>query len=337
MAKPLALTLGEPAGIGPDLAIAAWLRRTELNLPPFYLLGDRDFIAGPRQIIRSRCPAGGCNGHQAPQHPFAGRVAGGLAGHTVTAQPGRPDASSAPAVDCLDPPGRRRLSRPATRARGHQPDHQERALPRRLQPSRPYRISRQTRRARRQDADAGDAAVVARSRGGAGDHSCVAARRHRTAIEPADHRHCPHCRRRYEGPLRPASSSPCDLRPQSALRRRRVLGTEEQTSLRRRFAVLRNEGIDCARPAVGRHDVSPGGRGKKYDLRDLHVSRSGADPRSRPSPSTKASTSPSACRSSGPSPDHGTAFDIAGSGRANPSSLIAALKLAARMAAAKPS
>ena len=30
------------------------------------------------------------------------------------------------------------------------------------------------------------------------------------------------------------------------------------------------------------------------------------------------------------SPDHGTAFDIAGTGRADPSSLIAALKLAAR-------
>jgi 4-hydroxythreonine-4-phosphate dehydrogenase len=36
------------------------------------------------------------------------------------------------------------------------------------------------------------------------------------------------------------------------------------------------------------------------------------------------------------SPDHGTAFDIAGTGKANPSSLIAALRLAARMAAAPP-
>ena len=36
------------------------------------------------------------------------------------------------------------------------------------------------------------------------------------------------------------------------------------------------------------------------------------------------------------SPDHGTAFDIAGTGKANPSSLIAALRLAARMAAAQP-
>jgi 4-hydroxythreonine-4-phosphate dehydrogenase len=34
------------------------------------------------------------------------------------------------------------------------------------------------------------------------------------------------------------------------------------------------------------------------------------------------------------SPDHGTAFDIAGTGHANPSSLIAALHLAARMARA---
>jgi 4-hydroxythreonine-4-phosphate dehydrogenase len=35
------------------------------------------------------------------------------------------------------------------------------------------------------------------------------------------------------------------------------------------------------------------------------------------------------------SPDHGTAFDIAGTGKANPSSLIAALRLAARMADAR--
>jgi 4-hydroxythreonine-4-phosphate dehydrogenase len=34
------------------------------------------------------------------------------------------------------------------------------------------------------------------------------------------------------------------------------------------------------------------------------------------------------------SPDHGTAFDIAGTGRADPTSLVAALKLAARLASA---
>jgi len=35
------------------------------------------------------------------------------------------------------------------------------------------------------------------------------------------------------------------------------------------------------------------------------------------------------------SPDHGTAFDIAGTGRASPSSLVAALRLASRMTAAR--
>ena len=42
---PLALTLGEPAGIGPDITFAAWRRRAELGLPPFYVLADPDFLA----------------------------------------------------------------------------------------------------------------------------------------------------------------------------------------------------------------------------------------------------------------------------------------------------
>src|SRR5215471_19967349 len=37
---PLALTLGEPAGIGPDIALAAWRRRAEFDLAPLYLLAD---------------------------------------------------------------------------------------------------------------------------------------------------------------------------------------------------------------------------------------------------------------------------------------------------------
>ncbi len=37
---PLALSQGDPAGIGPDIALQAWLRRDELNLPPFLYIGD---------------------------------------------------------------------------------------------------------------------------------------------------------------------------------------------------------------------------------------------------------------------------------------------------------
>ena len=38
--RSLALTAGDPSGIGPDIAIAAWIRRRELDLPAFFLLGD---------------------------------------------------------------------------------------------------------------------------------------------------------------------------------------------------------------------------------------------------------------------------------------------------------
>ncbi len=37
---PLALSQGDPAGIGPDIALQAWLGRDALGLPPFLYLGD---------------------------------------------------------------------------------------------------------------------------------------------------------------------------------------------------------------------------------------------------------------------------------------------------------
>lgn len=37
---PLALTQGDPAGIGPDIALQAWLKRGESGLPPFLYIGD---------------------------------------------------------------------------------------------------------------------------------------------------------------------------------------------------------------------------------------------------------------------------------------------------------
>ncbi|WFU10034.1 4-hydroxythreonine-4-phosphate dehydrogenase PdxA [Rhizobium sp. CB3090] len=49
--RPLALTQGDPAGIGPDITLAAWLRRGELGLPPFLFLGDPNVLsARARQL-----------------------------------------------------------------------------------------------------------------------------------------------------------------------------------------------------------------------------------------------------------------------------------------------
>jgi 4-hydroxythreonine-4-phosphate dehydrogenase len=97
MAKPLALTSGEPAGIGPDITIKAWLRRNELELPPFYLLGDRDFLS-------QRASALGLDVKFADSSPedaiaaFADALPVVATGHPATARPGLPDSTSADAV-----------------------------------------------------------------------------------------------------------------------------------------------------------------------------------------------------------------------------------------------
>ena len=49
--RALALTIGEPAGIGCDIALAAWSMRRDRNLPAFYLIADPDHVAArARQI-----------------------------------------------------------------------------------------------------------------------------------------------------------------------------------------------------------------------------------------------------------------------------------------------
>ncbi len=43
--KPLALTMGEPAGIGPELIARLWRDRDTLSLPPFVYVGSKEAIA----------------------------------------------------------------------------------------------------------------------------------------------------------------------------------------------------------------------------------------------------------------------------------------------------
>ncbi|MER9771461.1 4-hydroxythreonine-4-phosphate dehydrogenase PdxA [Mesorhizobium sp. M0220] len=42
---PLALSVGDPSGVGPDIAIAAWQARDTAGVPSFYLLADPALIA----------------------------------------------------------------------------------------------------------------------------------------------------------------------------------------------------------------------------------------------------------------------------------------------------
>jgi 4-hydroxythreonine-4-phosphate dehydrogenase len=97
MALPLALTIGEPAGIGPDLALAVWRQRAALNLPPFYLLADPDFLARRAATLGYDIAFA-----EAEPETAAFRFKDALPvvplDVAITAPPGRPDESSAPAA-----------------------------------------------------------------------------------------------------------------------------------------------------------------------------------------------------------------------------------------------
>src|SRR6266404_2092707 len=97
MAKPLALTTGEPAGIGPDIAIAAWLRRNELNLPPFYLLGDRSFLAERAGLLGHKLEFADVRPEDTAS-AFAHALPVVATGYAATARPGQPDGTSADAA-----------------------------------------------------------------------------------------------------------------------------------------------------------------------------------------------------------------------------------------------
>jgi 4-hydroxythreonine-4-phosphate dehydrogenase len=95
--KPLALTLGEPAGIGPDVTLKAWLRRRELKLPPFYLLGDRGFIADRAKLLGLDVRLTETSPEDASR-VFPDALPIVATGHAATARPGEPDDNSAAAA-----------------------------------------------------------------------------------------------------------------------------------------------------------------------------------------------------------------------------------------------
>ena len=97
MPSPLALTLGEPAGIGPDITFAAWRRRAELGLAPFYLLADPAFVARRAERIAPDVTIAVVE-PQAAGAAFETALPVVDIGVTVSAEPGHPDRSSAPAA-----------------------------------------------------------------------------------------------------------------------------------------------------------------------------------------------------------------------------------------------
>ncbi len=49
--SPLALTMGDPAGIGPDCTVLAWAERARTDLPPFTAIGDPDVFSARAETL----------------------------------------------------------------------------------------------------------------------------------------------------------------------------------------------------------------------------------------------------------------------------------------------
>jgi 4-hydroxythreonine-4-phosphate dehydrogenase len=96
--RPLALTLGDPAGIGPDITLLAFQARLSTTVPSFLLLGDPDVLAKRARTLGlavkieplgDACAAPSLFAEALPVLPV--RVAGNVVA-------GRPDSAAAGAV-----------------------------------------------------------------------------------------------------------------------------------------------------------------------------------------------------------------------------------------------
>ncbi len=331
---PLALTLGEPAGIGPDLTLAIWRRRAEIDLPPFYVIADPDFLEDRARLLKLDVPlALVAPGDAAATFTRALPVV--PLGVAATAAPGAPDASSAPAAiasirhavaDVLDGRAKAIVTNPVAknvlyRSGFAEPGHTE------------------------------FLARLAAEATGKAAHPVMMLWSPELAVVPVT----------IHLPLREVPNKVTaelivetgrivarDLAARFAIARPRLavaglnphagedgaLGEEDAAIVAPAVKRLRQDGIDARGPLPADTMFHPAARASYdaalcmyHDQALIPIKTLAFDH------AVNVTLGLPFVRTS---PDHGTAFDIAGTGRADPSSLIAALKLAARLSASQP-
>ena len=96
--KPLALTLGDPAGIGPDITLLAWLAREREALPAFALLGDPDLMEARAAGLDVQVPIARISALDEARHRFADALPVLPIPLAGPVRPGVPDVALVPAV-----------------------------------------------------------------------------------------------------------------------------------------------------------------------------------------------------------------------------------------------
>ena len=333
MARPLALTIGEPAGIGPDITIAAWQKRHELKLPPFYLIGDKAFLATRARTLGVELALADAQPDSAV-YQFADALPVVDVGHGITAKPGHPDDSSAPAAIAAI----RRAVADVTAGRASA------IVTNPIAKSVLYRAG---------FTHPGHTEFLAELAGNGGPSPLpvMLLWSRELAVVPVT----------IHLPLREAISQltsdliirtarivATDLKVRFGIAAPRLaisglnphagedgsLGTEDHAIIAPAVATLRSEGIEARGPLPADTMFHAAAR-NTYDCAICMYHDQALIPIKTIAfdDGVNVTLGLPFIRTS---PDHGTAFDIAGTGKANPASLIAALRLAARMAEAKP-
>ena len=333
MAKPLALTSGEPAGIGPDIAIEAWLRRKEAMLPPFYLLGDREYFARRAGALGSKVKFADVSAADAcAAFPDALPVVS--TGTKATAEPGKPDGTSAEAAiasirqavgDVTSGRAAAVVTNPIAknvlyRAGFNHPGHTE------------------------------FLAELASNNGRIPQPVMMLWSPTLAVVPVTIHLALREAIEQLKSDLITSTVRivVADLKSRFGIARPRLaisglnphagefgtLGREDEEIISPAIAVLRNAGIDARGPLPADTMFHEAAR-KTYDCAICMYHDQALIPIKTIAfdDAVNVTLGLPFVRTS---PDHGTAFDIAGSGKANPASLIAALRLAARMATTNP-
>ena len=98
--KPIAVSLGDPAGIGPEIVVKAWARREALALPDFYAIGDPNTLARAAKRLNANidglpieaCPLAAPEAPGQPNPKNAAAIIGAIQRGAAAAQRG--DAAS---------------------------------------------------------------------------------------------------------------------------------------------------------------------------------------------------------------------------------------------------
>jgi 4-hydroxythreonine-4-phosphate dehydrogenase len=94
---PLALTMGDPSGIGPDIALAAWMGRATNAIPPFIMLADPAMLAARARVLGLAVPII-CATPEDAVRLFDKALPVLPLESPVTDTPGLPDSANAPAI-----------------------------------------------------------------------------------------------------------------------------------------------------------------------------------------------------------------------------------------------